>query len=206
MRRSGQAVLAFATTMMMLCGTPAVVQASGRNETFYIDMPGDVLSVTHGGAVGLAVFPASIQPLPAELKSGFALTTLVRNEKGVPIGFASEMEDFPEGPSKPWLSWWTVVIPGRGTIFGYEIESVPDAHKEIFAKVAAGGDWTGKVTARIASGPRADGEGIIIGGTGDYAGATGTLSEWTTLTGLTRAGKMSGTMELRVHIDPAPGK
>ncbi len=196
-------MMRLARMLALLCcalGGPVAAETM----TFTIDMPTDVLAITHGGAVGLAPYPAGIAPLPPELETAFVLTAIVRDETGTAIGVATELEEFPGGNHDQWRAWWTVTIPGRGTIIGYETEAIAASHEEIFAQVAAGNDWTGDVMARVANGPRADGTGLILAGTGEFEGATGSFAEWTRLTGLSRAGVMRGTMELRVVIDPKP--
>lgn len=184
-------------------GFACMTQSAGAETlVLRLDMPRDVLSVTHGGAIGLPLAPPDIKPLRGDaIKDAFVLTAIVRDADGQPVGIASEIEHFPQGKDGDWHAWWTLMIPGRGSLYGYEIEAVPDAHKAVFATAAGGKDWAGTITARVATGPAASGDGIIAGGTGEFAGAVGTMSEWATLTGLTRHGAMSGYLEIRVNYD-----
>jgi len=167
---------------------------------FVMDLPGDILSNTHGGSVGLALHPADIAPLSGANETGLALTSVVRNGEGEVIGFASELEEFPEGMSGEWLSWWTVVIPGLGTVIGFETEAIAEAHLTIFEQVSRGESWSGEVDARIATGPLPDGNGTIIAGTGAFEGVTGSMSEWTRLTSLEPTGVMTGELRLVAQI------
>jgi hypothetical protein len=168
-------------------------------------MPEDVISVTHGGAVGLKPYPEGVPPLadPA-LKTALALTVRIRNKDGEVIGFASELEDFPNGkdPAAKWNAWWTIVIPGRGALFAFEEEAIPAAHAPAFQSVAGGENWEGSIGAQVAVGPGEDGRGVILGGDGAFAGASGSVAEFTTLKGLTTDGVMTGVLELRVSFDP----
>lgn len=165
-----------------------------------LDMPGDVISVTHGGAIDLPLYPEGISALEPELAPDFVLTAKLRNSDGKIIGLASEIEHFPNGKDGDWQAWWTVVIPGRGSLLGYEIERVPAEHHEAFAAAARGRDWTGRATGRVAAGPSPSGDGVIVGGTGEFAGAIGTFSEWATLASMGADGRMRGYLELRINI------
>lgn len=179
-------------------------RGEGREETFFVRMPEDVISVTHGGAVGLKPFPEGVPVLddPA-LKTALALTVRVRNKNGEVIGFASELEDFPNGKdaAAKWNARWTVVVPGRGALFAFEEEAIPAAHAAAFKSVAEGKNWDGSIGAQVAAGPRADGKGVILGGDGEFSGAAGSIAEFTTLNGLTTDGVMTGLLELRVSFE-----
>lgn len=193
----------FALILAAIPPAQAEDRGEGRSETFFVRMPGDVISVTHGGAVGLKPFPEGVPALtdPA-LKTALALTVRIRNEEGEVIGFASELEDFPGGkdPAAKWNAWWTVVIPGRGSLFAFEEEAIPAAHAPAFESVAGGKDWQGSIGAQVAVGPGKDGKGVILGGEGEFAGARGSIAEFTTLEGLTTDGVMTGVLELRVTL------
>ena len=66
-----------------------------------------------------------------------------------------------------------------------------------------GKDWTGNWTVQTTVGPREDGRGIIVGGTGEFAGANGTFVEIDRVTRYTTDGAMMGEFELRVARAPS---
>ena len=100
--------------------------------------------------------------------------------------------------TEPWHATWTIMLPGRGHVVGYELEKRDADASQIFAQVAAGQEWNGEFYEQVAVGPLPSGDGIILGGTGEFAGATGTLSEWVRLHRMTPDGMMHGRLELHV--------
>ncbi len=181
-------------------------QTAARTESFFIDLPAHGIAATHSGRLGLATGPAGIPPLnePA-LQTSLALLMKVRDETNKVVGFASELEIFPDvidmAPDMIWDTTWTVMIPGRGGVFLYQNEHTGEG-AVIFRHVAeTGQDWTGNLTLTTSAGPRSDGQGVIVGGWGAYAGASGTFEEIDTLTRLTADGHLIGTVELRLYFD-----
>ena len=179
----------------------------GETETlsFFLQMPDDILSMTHGGAIGMKLTPAGITTLPeAQLHDSLAMTALLRDADGVPVGTAAELEYFPNGmgPGDTWQVYWTIFIPGRGSIYGYELEAIPNEHLPIFETLAGGQDWFGEgIVGKVGAGPTPDGYGVILGGNGEFANISGKFAEFATLTGLTLDGELHGTLELRFIID-----
>lgn len=195
-------------TMAVLAslGAGAAVAGEGeRREVFYFEMPGDGLAMTHNGRQLLPSGPPGIGLLtePA-IASGLLLIAKLRNEQGELVGTASEAEWFPnpEDMTQPWHATWTIMIPGRGHVVGYELERVSPTAAQIFAKVAAGEEWNGEFYEQVAIGPQAGGNGVILGGSGDFTGATGTLTEWARLSRMTPDGVMHGRIELHVTWTP----
>ncbi len=202
------AVAALSIVILSGCGqSGSGSMQEGATETlsFYLQMPDDILSMTHGGELGLKLAPADIAMLPeAELGNSLAMTAFIRDADGVPVGTASELEYFPEGqgPGDTWEVYWTIFIPGRGSIYGFELERIPDEHLPIFATLAGGEDWFGDgVVGQVGAGPTPDGYGIILGGNGEFANISGKFAEFATLTGLTLDGELHGSLELRFIID-----
>lgn len=202
--------VAFIGLSLAGCGQPALESpASEATETevlsVYLRLPDDILSMTHGGAVGMKLEPAGISPLPeAELHESLAMTGILRDENGVPIGTGAELEYFPNGqaPGVTWEVYWTIFIPGRGSIYGYELEAVPEEHYPIFETLGGGEDWFGEgIVGKVGAGPTADGYGVILGGSGEFENVRGKFAEFAELTGLTLDGELHGTMELRFIIE-----
>ena len=192
-------------------GLPAPVRgarnaADGKPvESFFIDLPGHGIAVTHSGNTALGLFPPGISTLDEErLKGGLAILTKVRNAGGDVIGFAAELEVQPEGnllkEDIKWSTDWIVVIPGRGTLYLHEIEHSGElGPKVVGPTLASGRPWKGDWTVQSTCGPRPDGRGVILGGTQDFAGAAGSFVEVIRLTGFLPEGALIGTVELRLN-------
>lgn len=177
--------------------------AAAQEEVFHFYSPADVIAVTHGGAPPLPLSPTGIRALPKDrLGKSMVLVALLRDSSGKVVGTATEQEFYPAGAdhTKPWQAWWTLQLPGRGTIANFETEAVPADQQPLFTEMRRTGKaWSGSKTARIANGPAPSGDGVIMGGSGDWAGARGLMSEWTTLTHIAPGGVLEGRIELRIR-------
>ena len=176
-------------------------------ESFFVDLPAHGIAMTHGGRIGLEPGPPGIPSLdePA-ISNSLALLVKVRNSEGKVVGFASELEVFPERresvqglePGTTWNTDWTVVIPGRGGLFLHQQEHT-GAGAPMFQHVAeTGTDWVGDMTITTSAGPRDDGRGVIVGGWGEFENATGSFLEVDHFTRFTAQGNLVGTVELRI--------
>jgi len=196
---------------LSLLGRPARALAATQAEfiEYSIELPGDVLSLTHGFASGIGRTPGNITNLEnSTISNMLAFTARIRDKDGNFAGLASELEIFPDDngirPDITWKTDWTVTTP-QGTLLMYEVERVPTAHLPAFASIDAGESWTGSLPAQVSVGPHPSGRGVIVGGTGIYAGATGTFFEKVELRGLTTDGEMAGTMYLQIYLDKKAG-
>lgn len=174
-------------------------------ETFYFESPTDGIAATHNGKKPIQAFPKGIAALDDErLDSAFLLVAKARNDKGEIVGFASEMEDV--APESNILlgkmimhSTWTLELPGRGTIFCFEVEDASEfAKKVVVPAFTLGRDWNEPWSFVTTVGPRPDGRGVIVGGTGEFEGITGSFVEVTHLRRFTPDGQMNLTMELQL--------
>jgi hypothetical protein len=195
-----------ALIVTLACLVSNVVYASDETTvSFFIRTPSDLVSVSHGGQVGFALFPAEIPSMAGTpISNTLLLTARVRDDKGEISGISSELETFPDGPvtaEKIWDTYCTVVIPGRGTLYGYHQEQL---NTEIFKVMdtvhQTGQDWTGEITTRNTVGPLPEKRGLIVSGTGEFENATGWFVEIGTLRGYTREGDLSAELELRFTI------
>ncbi len=178
-----------------------------RVESFFVDLPAHGIAVTHGGRIGLQPGPPGIPALDEpNIQNGLALLIKVRNAEGNVVGFASELEIFPEPTRSPqglepdttWETDWTVVIPGRGGLFLHQQEHT-GAGAPMFQHVAeTGTDWVGEMTITTSAGPRADKRGVIVGGWGEFENAQGSFLEVDRFTRFTVQGELIGTVELRI--------
>jgi hypothetical protein len=183
--------------------TPAARTVS---ESFFIDVPQHGVALTHSGKMMLTAGPPGI-PLFEEkaIRNGLALIMKVRNADGEVIGFASELEVFPAKANMleedvVWDTDWTLVIPGRGTLFLHQQEHSGElGPKVIGPTLKTGKPWVGdwQVTSTVGPGP--DGKGVIAGGSGEFEGARGWFVESIRLERFEKKGVMTGTVELAIH-------
>jgi len=184
--------------------------AGGGQFSLVINLPGDVLALTHGGGPLIGRFPEAIHPFAdASIRHGLALLAVVRDEAGTPVGIASELEFFPEGQHVAadfqWETWWTVFVPGRGTIFLHQMERLGGLLDEVVSKVdETGRDWTGRFSHTTTAGPLPTGHGVIVGGSGLFEGISGYFYEHAELTGYTTDGVLQGQMRLHLTFSDSP--
>lgn len=175
------------------------------HETLYFHAPEDGIAATHDGRKPIRVFPDGIAPLDNKaLASAFVLVAKARNRAGEIVGFASEMEDV--APETDILrgrmvmrSTWTIELPGRGTLFCDQMEDASEfARKVVMPAFLLGQTWDAPWTFVKTIGPGPQGRGVIVGGTGEFAGVTGHCVEVTHLRRFTPQGEMTLTMELQL--------
>lgn len=202
----GVLCLAGVVTLGVVVAPPDAGADLPRREVWVLDMVRDVRAVTHGGALGIGLVPAGIRPLEGGGEANLALITTLTDRTGKVLGIASELEEFPGAekvPGKPWKTTWTLLLNGRGALFVEALEAMPAVHRPAFETAHAGREWRGRLEGATTVGPQADGRGRIVGGTGEFAGARGSVEEYAVLTRMTPDGVMEGHIELRVEFDPA---
>lgn len=180
--------------------------------TFHMDAPQDGIATTHSGDKPLPLYPAGIGTLSdAAIANGFVLLTKLRDAGGAVVGFTSEQEvvssesDLAQGLLKT-ASSWTLTIPGRGTIFLFENEDQSEfLRKAGVPALAQGQEWNQDWTFVTTAGPDPSGKGLIVGGTGEFEGISGTFSEVTHLKRFTPKGELFGTIELQLAYTKSQG-
>jgi hypothetical protein len=207
---AGALAVSFANPFAPRVRTAALAEhdADGSiRETFSFHAPDDGIAATHDGHPSKPVktFPAGIGLLnDPNLRSGFVLLAKARNRDGEVVGFASEMEEVAPQSNimqgrMQMLSTWTLELPGRGTIFMYETEDASEfAKKVVVPALTLGKTWDQPWTFTTTTGPRPDGRGVIVGGTGEFDGITGSFVEVTHLKRFTPDGQLALTMELQL--------
>ncbi|MFD7408625.1 hypothetical protein ACFV7R_39650 [Streptomyces sp. NPDC059866] len=174
-------------------------------ESFFAEVPKDGVFETHRGDLPLAVFPEGIAKFTEpRLQKAFALGGKLRDKNGEVVGFSTEIEevlpetDFESGKLLTHTVW-TLFFPGRGTIVLDQIENSSEVATKVFKPALESGEpWTGTLNAVTTAGPRADGKGVILGGTGEFAGIRGSGIEIANLRRFDPAtGSLEGTFELR---------
>lgn len=178
--------------------------AGNTIEKFTIDAPADLVAVTHNGKNIIDAMPSGIALFDEPtLRSGLLLVAKIRNGKGEIVGFATESEAV-DAVSNPLLGRmrmntdWTLVLPARGTIFVTQIEDAGTLGKEILPAVMMGGEWNGHADFVSTAGPGADGRGVIIGGTREFEGISGSFVERSLLTHMSRKRGGVGRVELQL--------
>jgi hypothetical protein len=181
-------------------------------ETFHMVAPDDGIATTHSGDKPLPLYPPGIGMLSDDkINQGFILLTKLRDPSGTVIGFTSEQEvvssesNLAQGLLMTQSSW-TLTIPGRGTIFLYETENQSEfLQKAGVPALTQGKEWNEPWTFVTTAGPDPSGKGLIVGGTDEFAGVSGTFSEVTHLTRFTPKGELFGTIELQLAYTKSQG-
>ena len=194
--------------ILVAAGTGHATEPGSATESFFIELPADGIAITHGGDMALTAGPPGIALLQeAQVKNGLAMLSKIRDANNAVIGFASELETFPEGADLladdvVWDTSWTLMIPGRGSLYLSQQEHSGELGAKIVIPVQETGEaWRGEWTVTTTVGPRADGFGVIVGGAGEFAGAAGKFVEIVSLTGFEPGGIMVGRVELRLTFD-----
>lgn len=175
--------------------------ATARTENFFVDIPGNAIALTTGPGNFLSGLPAGIALLdePA-IQSGLAALAKVSDENGNIVGFASELIDI-DFVQEVTATDWTVVIPGRGTLFLITAENVSPLLRIVEDMVATG------ELERVFDPPlffvnTVPGTGFIVGGTGEFEGAEGTFRELDILFSLSLiTGELGVTDILEVNFE-----
>jgi hypothetical protein len=175
------------------------------HETFVMQSPTDAIAATHDGNKPIAAFPSSIPLLnDPQIKAGFALVAKLRDEAGNIVGFTSEQEvvsadsNILQGRMEMDTTW-TVTLPGRGTLFLSQREDAAQfARDVVMPAFLFNRPLAEPMTMITTAGPADDGSGLIVGGTGEFAGITGHFVEVTRLSGFSRESGIEGTIELQL--------
>jgi len=163
-----------------LAGAESIDIDSARKEVFYWHVD-DIFALTDGGFVFIDQIPEGITTLvDTPAKDLLLLATFIQNEAGQVVGIGSEHEEFhrPLTPEGKHDAIWTLLVSGRGTLIGHEIEVTTQETRAFLEKIRQMDEpWSGEFIARGTIGPAANGMGVVIGGTGEFAGARGYMTE-----------------------------
>jgi hypothetical protein len=153
---------------------------TARQEVVYWNVE-DIFALTDGGFVFIDQIPEGIQTFvdtPAD--DLLLLATFIRDEAGAIVGIATEQEEFhrPLTPEGRHDAIWTLLLGGRGSLIGHEIEVSTEETRAFLKRIQAmDGPWSGEFVAHGTIGPAANGMGVVVGGTGEFAGARGYMTE-----------------------------
>lgn len=197
--------------LVTACATtsgPTSHASEPTSESFFTRVPSDVVALTQSGIMGpdLRVPPSMALFSEPALRGGIAFLHKFRNRQGDVIGFGTQMEDvlLDQGGHYSGLhkTAFTIVIPGRGTLFLYETEDSRSLESLLRGAPAATTrmDWAGPAVTTT-SGPGPGRVGIIIGGTGDFAGRRGTFVEIDKFTGVDPESPSRFIFEIEVRVN-----
>lgn len=161
-------------------GTDEFNLADARKEVFYWRVS-DIYALTDGGFVFIDQIPEGITSLvgtPA--RDLLLLSTFIRDEADRIVGIASEHEEFerPLTAAAKHDAIWTLMISGRGSIIAHEIEVSTEETRAFLERIRAMDEpWSGEFVAQGTIGPAENGLGVVLGGTGEFAGARGYMKE-----------------------------
>lgn len=160
-----------------------------KEEVFFTRLFADTVAVTRGSMLGGQGVPADIQPFAeAAISGGLADLQKMRDKSGEIVGFGIQLEVWTQGadgkPNPEFPTTWTLVLPGRGTLFLHEIENPVKLFDKVRAARAGPQPWSGLIDERTTIGPGPDGVGLIVGGTGEFEGQRGTFIETNQFTAL----------------------
>ncbi|MGD9695252.1 MAG: hypothetical protein AB7V42_06280 [Thermoleophilia bacterium] len=165
----------------------------------------DIFGLSSGS--GLASWPADLQPLTGLPGAGMFLF-LLRDANDTPIGFGVEQEMHPaaESGNNTFASDWIVSIPGRGVLWLNSNDNTGSPDLPTFTR-PDGSVVTQSTTGPAKAGAVNDaedkafqklGRGVIVGGSGEFAGRTGTWVEYD----IKKAGypQALGTFNFEMHV------
>jgi hypothetical protein len=126
---------------------------------FYWASPRDIIAMTHADQFPNDKFPAGIPSLVGTpIDNQLAMMAMVRDERDNIIGVLSELEVFGRKDEMEFEVNLTMVMPARGAPYKIAAEK---------------GEWSGRADVLHTSGPLPGRCGVVIGGTGEFAGMTG---------------------------------
>ena len=169
----------FSTSVWALNPNQTLTEDGKIVESFYIDGSEDFIASTGSPEQVLKPYPVGVQFLyEPNLFGGLALLYKLRDKFGDVIAFSSELEHITTTPDglQTSLSDWTIKVPNRGMVIVTQIEDFTPLIAEIMDMLANG------ETERYFDPPftletTSPGTGKIVGGVGEFEGATGTFRE-----------------------------
>ena len=188
-----------------------ISHSGGNTASFFLNITGDSVLGTHGGGFPFKPFPQGIALLGnGRIPNTFVLVTKFRDRPdGRVIAFGTEHEIAHPGSSfiqgkLMTHTLWSIVVPGRGALHLYQTENNWRLFKQVLLPMLiTGKDYDGEFTGVNTLGPLDGYRGLVVGGTGDFAGRTGSFIEIGTLRHMTPDGALGGVMELRINYHPA---
>lgn len=183
--------------------------SGGRTESFFLQIPADTVLVTHGGGFPFQPIPEGIAYTGQGRTPGtLALVSKFRHHPdGEVIAFGTELE-ISHADSRLLAgklmthTLWSIVVPGRGVLHLYQLENNWRLMKKVILPMMLSGEpFRGEHRGVNTYGPLPGYHGRIVGGSGEFAGASGRFIEIGTLHEASPDGRIKGLMELRISFD-----
>jgi len=171
-----------------------VVANGGRSERFVIRLPVDRVAAAGAKAAGLRAETGAVA-LPPELTAEPLLVEhfKLRDAGGNVVGLAARHWS---GDAKAAGTAWSLMIPSRGALL---LTAPGEARAALDAALrnsgySPGSAWTGEV--RVAFATEGTDTAVVAAGSDEFAGLDGRYSELWTITGVSDAGELRGTIEI----------
>lgn len=173
-----------------------VVANGGRSERFVIRLPVDRVAAAGAKAAGMrAAPPAGAHALPPELTAEPLLVEhfKLRDAGGNVVGLAARHWS---GDTRAPGTAWSIMIPSRGALLLTEPGEARGALDAALRNsgYSPGTAWAGEV--RVAFAPEGSDTAVVAAGSDEFAGLDGRFSELWTITGVSDAGELRGTIEI----------
>ncbi len=173
-----------------------VVANGGRAEQFIIRLPADRIAATGAGGTGVRTAAADARAtLPPNLDAEPLLVEhfKVRDSSNNVIGIAARHWSTDAAGAG---TAWSLLIPSRGAMLLAAPGEARGALDTALQKAGynPGNVWNGQVEVALA--PVDEDAAVVVAGSDEFAGLEGRYTEVWTLTGVTDAGEMRGTIEL----------
>jgi hypothetical protein len=144
-------------------------------------VPEDAVALSNGSDFQQRL-PENIATLKGNVSNTQAVVIQLRDQTGLIVAAASQMlmprppGNSPLGSGRPYEVAYSIIYPGKGTLYSWCVESSDSALTKFLAQRRSdGAAWSGEFASQMTSGPRADGKCNIDHGTGEFAGARGTF-------------------------------
>ncbi len=172
-----------------------VLHNGGRGEDFLIRYPADRIASTGTVEMGLRAksYPAGVT-LPVEMANERVLVEhfKLRDDQGDVIGVVARHTSVTEDEA---TTVWALTIPSRGTMHLLGVAEAGEMERELAAAGWIDGRaWSGGLELTIGSGEAVSGR--VIGGSHEFADLIGTYAENWSISGVSQAGDLRGTIQL----------
>jgi hypothetical protein len=189
--RSGRATLIAASLAGAAClwagfapistaAAPGAAPANGSLELRLTwKMPQDVISASTSYP-GFPSTPTNVSKLDGGLGMAKAIVVQAHDESGAVVAAATQLVMPRPGKTKvdtpdPYEVAYSIIYPGRGTLYAWCLEAAPDTMTDEFRKAMADPSWKGMILQKMTIGPRPDGKCAIDHATGEFEGMQGSF-------------------------------
>jgi hypothetical protein len=160
-------------------------------ERIYWNSPADVFAITNAQGAGVPrLIPDTMRSLAGTglVERTLNVMMMFRDESGTPIGMGSELEILPGTGDSSLEVFLTIALVGRGSLFVHELKNYaqPDRARIWSDVQETGKPWSGSLPVVSTVGPAVGNRGVILAGTGEFEGVTGTQYQTSTMRSVTK--------------------